>query len=557
MKKLTVNVNGQYQDASLLTLPLEVYSSTGRLLGTGAASPTKSAEFDVEKLVQGAGESSEDWSRLYVTAKLPNGRTLQEFSELGERGGEVTFSPAAESPHEWLQWVTPFRTLGHLTGGQSSGSATPTSPISPVRRIGAVWTVLWELQDGRWVGNRTHIENEQKDKGIRQFTLRVSPSFPSLLQVGGEEVAWRLISLPPGSTVRVALTLNPREGGDSVEITLSRLHSESDLVMSYLARGAWAEAQAIAEVTNAADMLLNPSFSEPVSAIAGAYVLLKTHKLAGRLEWLNILDFHPFSADVSAILAAQECEQEDCDEKYMRRLLLRSLDAGLPIYSVGMSLLVENMGVVHLGSEESDEFQQRYLDAQTYLRARCSKSAYFAFYGKSPLEPSWTPIYGASTQEQSMPTSQALTEPAIKWLNESVAIVDVTLPEFKYPVPLEKWPKVAGEKIPVSSGAKRVNRSPRIPIEGGAGSWTTHRPYIAPRSFPSVDVRGVTTGVSGSVSSVNDSGVGGLGMGRIDLPSYSGSGGGFDFITSDLAVLQEGWAAERAFNATSIFDGDE
>lgn len=392
MTQLTVSVSGSWSESRLLTLPVDVYASDGSILASGTASPSQPGRFE---LVERRGLP---WDRVHVLGKLPNGSSVQQTVELRGDHAETTLRLGDESPHEWLQWVTPFRSLGHLRSAAESGVITN-------RRIGKVWMTLWSLRDGRWEAQGLRPLEHQRDNGMQQLVFDV-PRFPHLLQIGGEEVAWRLVSLPPGGPVRVALTRSVAEEGDALDITVGRAEPDNELIMSYMARGAVAEADRLAEAWDAADLLLYEKKQDPVSAAAGAYVLLKNRRIQHRHDWVaNLVEWFPYMADGAIVSAALALQREGAKESEVRSLIDLALGRGLPIFAMGASLLVETMAAVHRGKSETKRFHAAYLAAQAYARARCSGGAYFAFYGKSPAEPSWTPIYGQEGNAVDRPNS--------------------------------------------------------------------------------------------------------------------------------------------------------
>lgn len=394
--KLVVSIAGAPSESRLLTVPIDVYAPDGTILASGTASPDHPARFDWAPRV------SEE-SRVYVLGRLPNGEVLQQTVELRAGRGHASLHLGDLSPHEWLQWVTPFRSLEHL-------KADAATTVSASRRIGKVWMTLWALNEGRWESQGVELVGREYDRGMQQVELDV-PHSPHLLQIGGEEVAWRLISLPPGGPVRVALTRNPAEEGDAVEITVGRREPDNELVMSYLARGAIADAGRLAGVWDAADLLLQGKRGDPVSAAAGAYLLLKSNRLHRRTRWVdNLVEWFPYMADGPIISAALALQQENAEDVYIRARLAKALRRGLPIFAMGATVLVETMAAIHRGKQETKSFHAAYLAAQAYARARCSRGAYLAFYGKSPGEPSWTPIYGIEGYPAAGPASAGYVE---------------------------------------------------------------------------------------------------------------------------------------------------
>lgn len=376
---LKVYIRGSDQDDRFLTLPLDVYSSKGDLLASGAASPHRPANF---KIPTGGPRSN----RLYVVARLPNGSTLQESVDAKDDSGSVEFELG--SPHEWLQWVAPYQSLDHLRDDIAVDLDTR-------RHIGRVWMTLWSLNEGRWQSKQLDIASRHSDpNGIQQVTLDV-PHYPHLLQVGGDEVGWRLVALPPGQMVRVALTRSPGKGGDAVNITIAREQADNEIILSYLADGAIGEANALAETLEIADRLLQEKISDPVSAVAGGYFLLRNNKLEKREDWVrNLKNWFPEMADGAILSAALAARSDGAGEARIRKDIEIALNRGMPIFAMGAEILLQTMAAVHRGEDEKKGFHQRYLALQAYVSASIPAGPYFAFEGLSPAEPTWVSVFG-------------------------------------------------------------------------------------------------------------------------------------------------------------------
>lgn len=385
MRVLNVTMHGNPSESRILALPFEVYGPSGEPLGRGVVSPNEPARIRL-------GREANDLPRVHVVAVRPDGEQLQASARLqgGPNGTtEVTLEACTRSPHEWLQWVTPFRSLDHL-------NTSPVNNAPPLRRrrVGSVWVTLWRLQNGMWRATDTNPETQLRSDGARMIILYV-PSMPHILQVGGDDVAWRLVSLPPGGQVRIALTRRAAESGDTIDVTVGRLNPVNDLIMSYLTRGEATQATSLAEAWKAADLALYQKEYDPVSAAAGAYVLLKLNRLVDRRQWVkNLVNWFDYLADGPIVAAAMELQHAEANLDRVRALIIKAIERGLPVFSMGLSVLVETMAAVHRGKSESEHFQAHYQATRAFLQARASKGAYLAFYGRSPAEPSATRLFG-------------------------------------------------------------------------------------------------------------------------------------------------------------------
>ena len=386
MRRLTVQIHGDDNESRLLALPFDVYGPGGEPLGQGVVSPTEPTVVDL-------APAADKMLRAHVVATRPDGEQLQASVRLQDGENTAILHVGTDSPHEWLQWVTPFRSLEHLTPrGLSAGAGASTR-----RRVGKVWVTVWELDLKRWRATDLRPQEQMSSDGARLLVLDV-PGRPHLLQVGGDEVAWRLIALPPGGQARVALTRRAAESGDTIDVTVGRKRPVNDLIMSYLSSGAVIAADRLAEAWQAADLLLYMKMEDPVSAAAAAYVLLKMNRLEPRRTWVtNLVNWFSYLADGPIVAAALELQRPGgADVERARELIDTALERGVPLFAMGLSVLVETMAAVHRGKEETMWFQAQYQAARAFLQARASKGAYTSFYGRSPAEPSWTRLFGDS-----------------------------------------------------------------------------------------------------------------------------------------------------------------
>lgn len=435
MNILTVSVAGQASDSRLLTLPFEVFSTRGERLGKGTASPAQPARIELRN------ERGTESGRVYVLAKLPNGKQVQEVAELLNGQGNVTLLQSTNSPSDWLDWLKPFRSLEHL----NATVQVEFSPSAPLRRVGEVWRMVWALNNGQWEASDLEPSKTEKEGTIQQFWFDV-PNWPHLLQIGGEDIAWRIISLPPGGVVRVALTPSDKEIGNSMDITIGRRSADNELIMSYLARGAMEQVSSLADAWQTADQMLQAKYQDPVGAVAGAYVLLKLRRLDQRRDWMeNLVTSFPHLADAAIVSAAVLLQDEVSDETLIRARIKQAMENGLPVFTLGAKLLVETMAAIHRGEQESPEFQADYLQAKTYARAICTQGAYFAFYGTNPQTPSTRPTYGPQNSPKSTPHD---------WIDEIKALQD----SFK------KLIATQGAGIAAQFSLDIINREARIAL---------------------------------------------------------------------------------------------
>lgn len=481
MATLTVHVNGTRDDDRVLAMMFDVVAPDGRMLAQGTASPNKPATVQLPDIgVQ----------RVHVIGYSPNGRTSEQAYtyEPGWPNNDVYLSPAS-SPHEWLQWVTPFRSLSHLQ-----------DRAGPKRAIGRVWMVLWEFREEGWAARPFDGLDYAGDTGMREVHIDV-PKAPHLLQVGGDEVAWRFVSLPPGAKVRVALTRNRSldPDFDSVEVTVGRVDPKNELIMSYLSRGAEVEAARLGEVWESADLALYEKVEDPISAAAGAYLLFKMGRLEARRSWVeNLVRWSPGLADGPIIAAALTLQCCGDHEETVRQYLNLAISRGVPLFSLGISMLVETMAAVHRGAEETQAFKAGYLLARAYNQAHASSGAYFSFYGKSPAQPSWIKYRGAADAPVADPDDVALSNSG----------------------------GTQSRRVDFDAAADMQ----RSPIDGGVSTFDPSAPNVRLADFRSIETAAYFYAQSDGDSAGN----------LVRVPKVEGS-----------------WLDQRQANAFTVFDGDD
>ncbi len=401
--QLTIHVPGAVADARILATTFDVVTTSGALVAQGAASPAEPATVVLP----------DDLGRVYVLAHSPSGKKTQQAVDLASEH-DVSLELAA-SPHEWLAWVAPFRSLTHL-------SSETGGPQPQPRHIGAIWMVLWQLRGGQWSAQPLPCADSHQDTGARQITIDMAPDAPGLLQVGGDALAWRLISLP-GGPVRVAVTRSRSDdpGLDSVKVTVARVKPMNELIMSYLSRGAMAEADRLGKLWESADLDLYAKQQDSVSAAAGAYLLLKIDRLEPRRQWVeNLVSWFPMLPDGPIIAAALALEREPVDEVRIRQLIGLAVRRGLPVFSMGLTTLLETATAIHRGAHETEELKAICELLKSYNEANAARGAFFAFYGQSPWQPSRRRYTGPPDQPTEVQTTAQLQEGTLAMVERSL-----------------------------------------------------------------------------------------------------------------------------------------
>ena len=385
--ELIVKAGAPSKDEKLFTLAIEVHASDGTLLKEGVASPRDPLTVTLPKQ-----------PRVHLLTRLPGGEQLQRSVDIPERASTVIVDMLSTvgSPHEWLKWASSLRDLGHLMPEGAPGSASsPDVDARDVRTtIGGVWALLWEFRGNEWIPSKLKPASTNKDRGMRQIEFML-PKRAHLLQVGGESVSWRLVSLPSGGAARVAFTDSQPGVEDTVQITIGRQTPGEEVVMSYLTRGALPEAMQLEALWQPAEKLLRKKDADAIGAAAGAYVMLRIGRLEERNEWAQrLVDVATWMSDGPIIAAAVALRLDPPDRALARRRVSQALHRGLPVFGMGLELLVETMTRLHRGKEEERGFRDAFLAMQGYLQARASRHAYLSFFGETPTRPSSSQLRG-------------------------------------------------------------------------------------------------------------------------------------------------------------------
>lgn len=385
--ELIVTAGASPKDEKLFTLAIEVHASDGTLLTEGFASPLQPLRMTLPTQ-----------SRVHLMTRLPGGERVHKAVDVGAARAQVSVDILSDvgSPHDWLKWASSLRDLGHLLPDSPTRSVPATGGRNNATRsaVGGVWALLWEFRGKEWIPSKLKPTSLNRDHGIRQIEFSL-PKRAHLLQIGGEGVSWRLVSLPSAGLVRVAFTESQPEIEDTVQLTIGRETPGDEIVMSYLTRGALPEAARLEGLWRPAEKLLQGKYEDPIGAAAGAYALLRIGRLEERNDWAQrLVEVAPWMADGPIIAAALTLRLDPPDRSLARRRVGQALHRGLPVFGMGLNLLVETMTRLHRGKVEDRSFHQAFLAMQGYLQARASRHSYLSFFGETPTRPSALQLRG-------------------------------------------------------------------------------------------------------------------------------------------------------------------
>ncbi len=250
-----------------------------------------------------------------------------------------------------------------------------------------------------------------------------------MMQIGGDELPWRLISLPPTSRLVEVLLRRSRtptglNGGVVTKIASQDREVES--LSHYLVSGAYEtagkisawvlqrvefEAAGVLEFANAlpadqAERLLRDKLRNPYGALVGGYYLIKTGATERLHNWPNnFANWFKWLPDAAILHAWQLFGQMSRDHQdaagrreKARERLLQAAQAGLPIFTDGMRYLIDGLTVCLNAARQKGradaEVELALRNARRYAGAMDWNQRLLTFYGADPNSPSLEPVTG-------------------------------------------------------------------------------------------------------------------------------------------------------------------
>jgi hypothetical protein len=360
-----------------LALPVKALDADGSVLGEGAASSDTPVILCLPDTTDLA----------FVRLTWPSGRSeTQRVSFDGKSQAVVTFSDSRMAPNEWSAWAIP--------------KLNPNTPLALARgdvdlglgRFDKVWLRLWKFADGTWMREKVKPEATYRNGAAWQLDLTLGP-FAWLLQIGGSRVTWRFVSLPGGGPARVLITpkdsTDPR--ADALKVIVTSFRADAETLLEFLARDAMRAAGILAGSETLAHRLFAEKFEDPVSAVAGAYYMLRVgtwqqvplwwyENLSQKFGWL------PDAAAVHCIRLLREGSEAQTSAFRAEDLFVQCIERGWPVYSEGVALLQEAAGSLRRIVARSD--RTPFNRVQALGAARAWAGAATSFYGRNPDTPS-------------------------------------------------------------------------------------------------------------------------------------------------------------------------
>jgi hypothetical protein len=355
-----------------------------------------------------------------VRVHLPSGELVS--TQVDVKDGEskwVVLAPVSESPSESLGWAYYAKSItraglgwaGPRQGywvGEVIASAGGTRPLPDsggpvVREVPPPRLDLWSHDPiGGWLAGQFRAPNavdtspRREDPRLMAHLQLQLPLGQHWLQVQpGDSVrapifeASKFVALPAsqrGVEVLVIYDAAPAQA-DPLNVIIHSANPQAEAVLAYLTEGAYVAARAVAgEVVDQAERWLR---DDPVSATIAGYYLLRAGRTAGRHDWTaGLADDVPWLPDGCAIHGWQLLHQDQPDADRARRRFLQAEGRGLPLFTQGLRLLLDGLGMFDHRSHRGDVEVRDALDhLRPYAAAADWTTPTTTFFGPTPTLP--------------------------------------------------------------------------------------------------------------------------------------------------------------------------
>lgn len=317
--------------------------------------------------------------KYLIKLNLPSGQVIKKVFLLENKLNEVVL-PLLSSTNQLLEWH------------EFLGNAYTWTTERKYPQIPSIWQRLWSYEQKIWKAERlsTQLKLPQNQIPVN-FSLKLLPQNKLLLlQIGGSQIPWRFIALPPESHLNIVVSLlenEPNVGDIGITVT-NENNQEAETLLSYLILGNNRAAKVVGD--KFVERLLADEGFNTLEATIGGYYLLKIGDDERLAQWVkkfvNLIQWLP---DILVIHSWFLLREDDVQRvKLARSRLLEAIKQGIPIYNEGMRLLFDGLLLFHqdaLTRHEQDlEIEQALELIRDYATATdCSKTL-TTFYGADP-----------------------------------------------------------------------------------------------------------------------------------------------------------------------------
>lgn len=333
-----------------------------------------------------------------LRATLPSGKVFEAVAQLAE-GDDFTpvrFDMRGISPKDTQNWAY---------FSQRSMQAPASDNYLKEDKYDGAWLRLWRLQeDDLWLLHELPYLSDSSWDGHGVTYAFEAPSGTSLLQVGGPQIPWKFIGLPPGQKVRVLI--RPATGKAAhvhpLDVTATTGNLKAAGLLTLMQRGDLESASQLQNPARIAELLLMGKMRNTDGAIVGGYYLLKMRELDRLHDWANNLaNWFPRQADGSVIHGWQillQNPQPSEEWQTAKERLLEAVERGLPMYTEGLKRLHKGLQVLdNFGNDLAVAEALRKIER--YMLAADLSAVTTTFTGAHPSEPDVAPGMGMPARD--------------------------------------------------------------------------------------------------------------------------------------------------------------
>ena len=327
--------------------------------------------------------------RYGVHALLPSGRSLTDSVAVDEGAPSPYVMDLSEiAPHEFLRRTVVLK---------SALFETPRRLNEPTYR--SIWVRLWARSKGSWgVEQWPQPETSWDSDAVRYWFQTGRRQY--MLQIGGPQIPWRMVSLPATQRLEVSIRLSGSRDEPELTVTVATDNNPAEAMLGYLSLGALGHAELVSKQSEA---LLFGKAADPAAAAVGGYYLLRMSDLERLHNWpqnlANWMQWMPDGAVIHAwqLIREQQEAEERSEEAFSigRARLLEAVERGTPVYTEGLRLLVAGLKLLDFEADGRDREVRDALDrVRPFAAAADLGQPTTTFTGSGPLSPSMSPTYG-------------------------------------------------------------------------------------------------------------------------------------------------------------------
>ena len=330
-----------------------------------------------------------------VRAVLPSGEMLYIQTAVAPGAkAEVVLEPAVKSPSESLAWAfylkAPLREgkrLRQKTEDRANASeaaelkaAQPDLNLLRIADAGGD-RIRWVRPEGPTLSRGGRGWFTYVRRLVAEFSVDAKKE-PLWLQVRGVNYPPRLTALPPGEVDGLMfLDETPGQDSDPLNVVVRSASPQAETLLGYLTQGAFDLARQVAPTVEATSRNQSPSDA----AIYG-YYQARTKDGEAIDPWLNRLAQWPAMSDGAIIVATLLQRRPTHDPEEVRNWFLVASSRGLPVYTMGLRMLLNGLNQFSHRSKGSDTQVTRALDRTNLYAAAADWAAVTTTFYGDPLD---------------------------------------------------------------------------------------------------------------------------------------------------------------------------